>query len=179
MLVSLIAVSFLASPVGPVYPAAAPVVSASARAMSDADILGFVDQVNRAEIEEGKLALTKTSSAAVRSFANMLVTDHTKAMASGNALARKLNITITVNPDTSLAHSHDAEMVKLNGLTGKAFDQEFAKDMADGHKAVIKKVNTGLIPDATSPALKTYLRGLLPTLQKHERGALALEKNKM
>jgi putative membrane protein len=183
MLVSLLAVSFLAvpAPATSASPAAVafPVATAPVAAMSDAQILGFVDQVNRAEIEAGKLALTKTTSVAVRNFANMLVTDHEKAMAADKSFAAKQNITIAVDPDTSMAHSHDAEMVKLHGLSGKDFDQEFAKAMADGHKSVIDKFNSDLIPDATTAALKAHLRAILPTLEKHERAAVSIQKSKM
>lgn len=155
---------------------AAPQPPRPARVMTDAQILGLVAQVDVAEIEEAKLALTKTRTPAVRTFAEMLVTDHEHSLAAGKKLAREIKVTPAINPDTSMAKDHDAEMVKLKGLSGASFDKEFASDMANGHAKVIDQVKSDLIPQATNATLKAHLEALLPTLQKHEDRAKSLEK---
>src|SRR5207237_6630217 len=64
---------------------------------TDGQILAFASAANRGEIAEGKLAETKATNAKVKSFARLIVADHTKMLTEGTTFAKKNNIT----PDTT------------------------------------------------------------------------------
>ena len=49
--------------------------------VSDSDIAAIVTTANQGEIDQANAALTKASSSAVRDFAQMMITDHTNALA--------------------------------------------------------------------------------------------------
>ena len=49
---------------------------AKSEAFTDADILGILDAANSGEVEQGKVAVAKGQIEAVRSFGQMMVTEH-------------------------------------------------------------------------------------------------------
>jgi putative membrane protein len=116
---------------------------------------------NDAEIAIGKLAMTKARSPAVRSYAEVLVTDHTKGNVEAKAVARELHI----KPPVGLPAAAKADYTKLKGLTGTQFDQEFVGMMVAGHKQAIAEfqdqAKTGSKPTAS------LANATLPTLEKH------------
>src|ERR1700761_9249710 len=67
-----------------------------------------------AEVALGKLALTKTSNAAIKDFANMMITDHGKANDELMAIAKAKNITLPTEPDSA----HIKKMDELSKKTG-------------------------------------------------------------
>ncbi len=78
--------------------------------VTDAGILATLAAANQGEIDAGKLAESKATSASVKSFAHDMVVAHTAMLKSGDALAKKLNIT----PDAAAADSINA----MNQSTG-------------------------------------------------------------
>jgi len=69
--------------------------------VTDAGIFASLAAANQGEIDAGKMAETKATSPAVKSFAHDMVIAHTALLNGGNALAKKLNIT----PDAAAADS--------------------------------------------------------------------------
>ena len=87
-----------------------------------------------AEIELGKLASQRASSPDVKRFAQMMVTDHTKA---GNEL-KKIAATYDVQPDTTKNDDkHRDLMDKLSKLRGADFDREYMSAMVDDHQDAV------------------------------------------
>ena len=64
------------------------------RPSREAMLLGFIQQANQNEIALSKLALTNSSSAQVKDFANRMITDHTQADDQVVAFASSHNITV-------------------------------------------------------------------------------------
>lgn len=171
MLITLLTLAAFTPGPRPVVPTAAMHVAA----MSDADILGMLAQVDVSEIETARLVTSKTNSAAVRAYAQMLIADHQKSMGEGTALAKKLGVTPTQNPDTAMAREHAAEMVKMQQMSPNDLDKEFVSHEQEDHSKVIDKVTNTLLPAAQNAELKTQLRNELPVLRKHEQRAEALK----
>jgi putative membrane protein len=118
-----------------------------------------------AEIELGKLAQQKASSADVKKFADRLVTDHGRFNDELKPLATKKNITLPTEVDAK----HKATYERLNKLSGTAFDRAFMPDMVTAHRSAVdsfKKASTGKDADIKAWASKT-----LPTIEEHLKAA--------
>lgn len=89
---------------------------------------------NLAEIEAGKLALTKTQNDKVKTFAQKMVDDHTKAHEDLKKVAEAKGVALPTQPDSK----HQKMAKKLSGLSGEEFDREY---MAQGGVADHKKVH--------------------------------------
>lgn len=118
------------------------------------------------EVELGKLAASKATSADVKSFANMMVTDHTAANEELKGIAASKNITLP-------AAISDDKMKKINDLrekTGAEFDKDYMSFMVDDHEddidAFKKQAEKG-----NDAELKQFAAGKVPTLEKHHAEA--------
>ena len=92
----------------------------------------FVDDAAEggiAEVETSKLALEKSSSADVKAFANIMVTDHTKANEELAALAKKHDIEM---PDTTTVVKQAKE--KILDLRDESFDTAYANNQVKAHE---------------------------------------------
>jgi putative membrane protein len=150
---------------------AAIVVFASGLAFAAED-KGFVKEAiqgDNSEIELGQLAADKGGSQGVKEFGQTLVTDHRKGKIEALAVANKLGVTGTdeVMPEAA------AEKKRLEGLSGAAFDKEFASYMVKDHKEDIEKFQKQA--DSGSSDTGDLARKTLPTLQKHLRMAEKLD----
>ncbi|WP_316752850.1 DUF4142 domain-containing protein [Pedobacter gandavensis] len=115
-----------------------------------------------AEVEFGKLALSKTENPQLKEFATMMVTDHGKANEELIAIAKLKNITLP----NGLDEAHQKKMTELSQKTGKDFDQAYTAAMVDGHKSTLElmknEAKDGMDADLKSFATKTEV-----TVQKH------------
>ncbi len=156
---------------------AAPVLAqkkAAAAPMTDQQFVDFAGQTDMVEINLGKLAQTSASSQAVKDYAQMLITDHTKDFNQLYDVAHQANLT---RPDAIDAEHNKMMIDPFQKLNGAAFDHHYIQEMVTGHTkaiAVFKKEAA----DAQNPAVKTYAENDLPVLQKHLDGAKDLEKSK-
>ena len=144
---------------------------------TDAQILAFATAANKGEIAEGKLATTKATNPKVKAFARVMVADHTKMLADGNAFAKKNNIT----PDSTKSDVMDLQKDasnELKELTDKAkgndWDKNFVDKEIDGHKKVLDKLND-FQNKATDPKLKDMLGKATVKVQEHLQKAQALK----
>lgn len=115
-----------------------------------------------AEVNAGKMAQQKATNPRVKSFADMMVTDHTKAGDELAALAKTKNITLPSAPNADSQKAAD----ELSKKSGKAFDKAYVNAMVDGHKNAVK-----LFTDASNNCkdadLKAFATKTLPTLKMH------------
>ncbi|RON51474.1 DUF305 domain-containing protein [Pseudomonas frederiksbergensis] len=128
-----------------------------------------------AEVETSKLALEKSSSADIKSFAQMMVTDHTKANDELAALAKKHDIEV---PDsTTLVKQAKA---KILDLRDESFDAAYANNQVKAHEETIAlfKKEADTVTDDKKPGateLKGFAQKMLPALEKHLDAAKALQ----
>ncbi|MBW4889391.1 DUF4142 domain-containing protein [Mucilaginibacter sp. HMF5004] len=115
-----------------------------------------------AEVALGKLALTKTSNAAVKDFANMMVTDHGKANEELMAIAKAKNITLPATVD----EDHQKKMDDLSKLNGTEFDKAYVDAMVDGHKKTLDLLNDEA-KDGKDTELKAFAAKTAPTVKTH------------
>jgi putative membrane protein len=146
---------------------------------TDAQILAFAKTANSGEIAEAKLARQKATNPAVKKFAALMIADHTKMLADGNALATKLAIT----PDTSksdvqdLAKNGDKDLKDLQGRkAGKDFDEDYMGIQVDTHQKVLDKLNDAS-QSAKAPELKAAVDASIAKVQDHLTQAKSIKDN--
>lgn len=122
------------------------------------------------EVELGKTTSVNASSAKVKAFGQMMVTDHTKANTELKAVAAKKDITVPPAP----AQPQQDHINDLKTKKGAEFDQAYVDMMVDDHKEDISKfeneANNGKDADVKAFATKT-----LPVLRKHLVAIQALQ----
>jgi putative membrane protein len=123
---------------------------------------------NYAEIQMGQLAQQKGQSDGVKSFGQMLVTDHTDANNKALSVAKEVGITPPDGPSKKQQSDYD----RLSKLSGAAFDRRFVQDMVMDHRNAIREYERG--SKAKDP-VGQYAGDSLPTLRKHLRTAQSLE----
>lgn len=94
-------------------------------ALADEDraMLEDIAYANLGQILLGRLALDKSMSFSVRSFAQRMIEDHSRAQGQLEKLARSRGMSLP--PETDMAHKTIA--IGLRGLAGGAFDEEYLK----------------------------------------------------
>lgn len=124
-----------------------------------------------AEVEAGKLAQEKGSAADVKSFADMMIKDHTAANAKLKSIAdaKKLK----VSDDAQLMDKAKSMILELR--SSKSFDQAYANNQVKAHEATIK-IFEDEAANGKDPELKAFAAETLPKLKEHLAHAQALAK---
>lgn len=125
-------------------------------ARSDADILGLMQEANRAELQAGQLALQISSNADVKSFATIMLSEHNAIETELASLATQLNITPTV-PSDALRKLQDSEIDGIAGLNAGSFGFHYMSLQVDVHQRTLALVDA-FIAKAQKPELKTALQ---------------------
>ena len=142
-------------------------------ATTDQAFVDLAAQSDMTEAHVGQMAQTQASSAAVKDYAQMLVTDHTKDYDQLTAIATKAGLTVPKGLDAK-QQKMIAPMTKLKGA---AFDRRFAHDMVSGHETAIAAFDKEA-RDGQNADLKAYAKQGLPILEKHKTAAQDLLKQK-
>jgi putative membrane protein len=147
------------------------ITNASAKDKASETFLKNAIEGNFAEVSLGDLAQKNGQSADVKSFGQMLSTDHAVANQKALDAAKSMGM----NPPTGPNAKQKADYDKMSKMSGAAFDKVFAAHMVADHQkdiAVYKKATK--IKDAASE----YAAGQLDTLQKHLDTARSLKPGK-
>ncbi len=140
---------------------AAPLAFA-AESTSDTSFFHKLAEGGMAEVDFGKLAEQKSTNPKVKSFAQMMVKDHSAANEKLESLASSQHITLPRTLDAA----HDAEKTKLEGLTGQSFDKSYIQSQVKAHEKTLnlleKEISSGQDPQA-----KALAQQVLPTIREH------------
>jgi putative membrane protein len=131
-------------------------------AEDDADFAVEAASGGMMEVQLGTLALTKATSPDVKSFAQMMVDDHTKANNELKSLAQQKNITLP----TTLDDEHQRKFDNLNEKTGEDFDKDYIDLMVKDHKEDVRKFEDEG-KDGKDADLKSWASGKVATLRHH------------
>lgn len=137
----------------------------------DSSFLKDAAEAGNAEVEGSKLALQQATSADVKTFAQTMVDDHTKAGAELKALADQKGVKVSDKP--SMLKSGEIKLLSKRKDT--SFDKHYADSIGvkaheDTVKLFQKEVDKGTDADVKAWASKT-----LPTLQHHLQMAQELK----
>jgi putative membrane protein len=144
---------------------------------TNAELVGFVNAYNDAEVEVGGVAQTKATDSQVRDFARRIVTEHRALKTEFTNAAQRLTLTPTMpTADENLPEDHQAGLRDLNALPkGRDFDRAFVKHEIKMHRKVVDEVEDALRRNRNQeirPALEKARDGLrahLTTLEELER----------
>ena len=123
------------------------------------------------EIQSSRVAQKTGSLVQVKSFANMMVKDHSAAAAELKALAKAKGVALPKGLDKA----HADKLAKLKAeKPGKDFDEEYADLMEDGHDTAVALFQ-GAADNAVDPEVKAFAQKTLPTLKMHSEHAEKLD----
>jgi len=102
----------------------------AAGTMQDRDFVHSALEGGMAEVQLGQLAAQKGSSADVKQFGERMVTDHTKLDDQMKQVAKQLDVRMP----KKLSKKDKELLTKLQGLSGKRFDDTYIDAMVKDHK---------------------------------------------
>lgn len=134
--------------------------------LSTEDFIQLAALAGTKEIELGRLAEQKGQSEDVKSFAKMMVSDHSKADEDLKTLAGSKNITITLKSDT-LQPEQDYKLAvkQLSLLSSDKFDRAYLVTMLNDHRRAVALFQLGAASKDTT--VKAYAEKYLPRLRTH------------
>jgi putative membrane protein len=144
--------------------------------MTDAQIASIVVTANQVDIDAGALVASKTNNAEVKSFAELMVTDHNAVNRAATELVTKLKVTPEDNPTSqSLKAGGEKNIAALKALDGAALDKAYVDHEVAYHQQVVDALDKLLIPGATNEELKGLLVKVRPAFVAHLDHAKALQ----
>jgi putative membrane protein len=133
----------------------------------------FVGQANLGapfQVDSGRIAERKSTIAAIRSHAHLMVTTHVPVVDALKAILRNKNIT----PSNTLLHGAYNEMLaELKAARGAAFDRAYVNGQVEyqkGNAALFEQE----IENGNDPDLKKFAEQTLPKIVDHLQRALKL-----
>jgi putative membrane protein len=134
---------------------------------SSIDPLSQAIEMNNAEIALARIASGKAQDAKVKTFAEMLIKDHTAALTKLQSVQGVTTTEMKPNP------RHQASADRLSKLSGLEIDREFMRTMVADHQEAVKFFEQqGKAADSAAPApgrtsLARVSHDLTPTVRAH------------
>ena len=151
-------------------------MSAGSAKLSDANIVALLDEANKADSAAGALAATKGTSADVKRFAKLMMSEHHALRLQGQQLAKKLNVTPEAPANDPVAPMAQQEMSTLESTPkGAEFDRAYIDQEVTAHKAV-KDLLDQSKDAAQNEELKALIGKAQPVIQKHLDQAESIQK---
>jgi putative membrane protein len=140
-------------------------------ARSDESFLRQAAQNGLAEVEGSKLALTKAQNQQVKSYAQQMVDDHTKANEELKALAQSKGVEMPTEPSVA----QRAKMKLLEKADAENFDRRYVEQLGvEAHEDTVKMFQKAS-KEARDAEVKSYASKTLPKLQEHLKMAQDLK----
>ena len=126
----------------------------------------YVDAAGKSdmyEMESSKIALQKSKSPAIKSFANAMIRDHTKTTKATMAAAKKAGMNPPPPaPDAGIT----ASLTELQNASDADFDRIYLAQQMPAHQAALD-LHQSYAANGDQPALKASAKAAVPTVQKH------------
>jgi putative membrane protein len=137
----------------------------------------FLDKAaasNQFELQSSQLALQKSSSAAVKKVAQMIIKDHQAAGASLKALAAQYGAA----PSTALNTQQQALLNTLKGQSGKVFDVTYLTQQVSAHNEAINLFRSYSQPSGSPDQnVRQFAAKTLPGLTMHGQMIQSAQKS--
>lgn len=152
--------------------AAAPASSPLSKA--DQKIVMDMAQANMAEIESAKTAQGKSQNAEVKTFAQQMIDDHSKALTEVKQLATARGVSLPTEVDKM----HKMMADKRAALSGDAFDKAYLAQCGVAEHKKMHAMLAAAAKKAKDPELKALAGRLQPTVEQHMKAARQLGQAK-
>lgn len=127
--------------------------------LTDPQIAAITDSVNSAEIEQARLAQSKSRSEPVQQYAALMIEQHGDAQRKQAALGvAEAESALSLK----LAAKTHVTMQDLQQKTGDEFDRAYLKAQIDAHEDALEALDMQLLPSVQDPGLQAYLVALRP-----------------
>lgn len=136
-------------------------------------ILSRMHRVNQMEMEAGRLAWEKGSTALIRSYGERLFRDHRFGDRKVTNLAEEKGITL-VAPPSPAPKAMKQMMQKLQQARGEPFDRAFLKMMMQTHQNAIQTLRQAA-PKLEDEDVQGLVTNLIPILGQHRTLAAHLQ----
>lgn len=148
--------------------AAPAATAAAAPTLTDPQVVMIAVVANSADSAAGMQAREKATNPDVRSFAVIMVTDHSAVNRLATALATKLTVTPEAT-EASRKLQSDADNARngLAGKSGKEYDKAYIDNEVGYHQAVLDALDKQLLPSAQNAELKNLLTQARPAFAAH------------
>ena len=140
--------------------------------ISAADFVKKAAAAGHAEVAMGKLGAEKATNAAVKAFAQKMVTDHTKANKELATIASTKKLEVPTEPD--LIHKGMQEKFEHQSVD-KDFHHDFMQQMVRDHEAAVELFGNAAHDATLDIDVRTFANKTLPTLKQHLAAAKKLE----
>lgn len=114
------------------------------------------------EIETSKLALEKATVPSIKTYAQTMVDEHTKASNELMAAVTQAGLSGQI----AMPADKQAKVDALRGLSGAEFDRQYLADQRSGHQELLANVNAYLAAAPAGP-LKDHASKVTGVVQKH------------
>ena len=122
------------------------------------------------EVQSSKIALRRSTDAAVKRFAQMMIDAHTKTTATLKGLIADQN---NLSPPISLPSDLQTKLDQFGSVSPADFDKSYLDDQVDGHQSTLN-VMQRYAKDGDQEPLKQFAADTAPTVQQHLDKAKAL-----
>ena len=136
----------------------------SASSMAAADFAAAIAASDMYEIESGRLAAEKASSADLKSFGQMLVTDHQKSTADLKTAAAEARPAVAVIP--ALEAEQQQMLDALRSASGAEFDRLFVDQQKQAHQKALDLLQR-YSTEGDVEALKNFAGKASPIVKAH------------
>lgn len=128
---------------------------------------------NNYEIQAAKLAEQDSSNGEYKAYADMIISDHTKAGDQLKSAVAQVDPSMTLPTGVSAKGQQHLNTLKN---AGKNFDIKYRDQMISTHVAAIKLFQNYVGQPGDNAQVKEVAQGLLPVLHKHLAEAKKLPK---
>src|SRR4051812_24168400 len=144
-------------------------------AIDDGQIANIMQTVDSAEMEAAKYAQLHATNSEVKAFARQMSVDHRESEKKESAALKASGISPVANQTSTALHTEAQQKLKqLTTLKGKDFDKAYVEAQLDMHRKALDTIDSQLLPNAKSDALKTYIKNVRPKIEAHLRQAETL-----
>lgn len=131
-------------------------------AQSDIEFMENAARGGLMEVEMGKIAVNRAQDPQVVSFAQRMISDHSKVNASLDQLASAKGVTLPAQ----VSAKQKAEMEKVSALSGPRFDRAYMLMMVNDHENDVREF-TRAAQSAKDPDVRKFAADTVPILNEH------------
>jgi putative membrane protein len=144
-----------------------------------AEVLRQLHGINQTEIKNGKLAEKRAQAPEIKSFASLMVQNHTDADKTLTDIAKRENIDLGAKPSDpivqAIERADSARDQQLRGMHGASFDVAYIAPEAAEHTLAVEITDVGL--QHAQGDVKQFLDSMHGMLSTHLDAAQKLEQH--
>lgn len=135
--------------------------------MSLPDMAAVLVAANQGEVDVAEAAMSQLGAADAKNFANMLIIDHNRALASvKNVMAANKIVAHDAAPDAVKIRDKTKHLVTNFSTSNGNIDRQYIVAEAEGHEQLLDLMDHAMIPTAHGDVL-TLLQSLRFTVNQH------------